>query len=338
MLIDNKKGESVILNTKRHALQYIRPFGLLSDFKMLNVNAFRLSSELKMRWGFVELFARIHCFYLAKIDARAISSNFPTFALYCSTIFMKRITNIAVFLLGVLVFFACRNETTPQAPSPFRASPSTATNVSEPLPNNSGGQGNFESLIADFENKDRGIWQKPNMVISLLGDLENKTVADIGAGTGYFTFRIVPKAKKVIGIDIDQRFITFLDSMKVRLPEAYRSRFEARLAKPDDPLLKPGEADAVVIVNTYGYIENRSAYLRTLVKGISPGGRVLIIDFKKYNLPVGPSDEFKVALNQVEKELLSAGFKIEKIDRDALDYQYIVIASAPGKQPIEAEK
>lgn len=251
---------------------------------------------------------------------------------------MKRITNIAVFLLGVLVFFACRNETTPHAPSPFRASPTTATNVSEPLPNNSSGQGNFESLIADFENKDRGIWQKPNMVISLLGDLENKTVADIGAGTGYFTFRIVPKAKKVIGIDIDQRFITFLDSMKVRLPEAYRSRFEARLATPDDPLLKPGEADAVVIVNTYGYIENRSAYLRTLVKGISPGGRVLIIDFKKYNLPVGPSDEFKVALNQVEKELLSAGFKIEKIDRDALDYQYIVIASAPGKQPIEAEK
>jgi SAM-dependent methyltransferase len=246
---------------------------------------------------------------------------------------MKRLTTTHLFLFGATLFFACRNEQhgSPDAPSLYREKPSPATTVSEQIPIPSSGEGNFESLIADYENKDRGIWQKPNMVISLLGDLENKTVADIGAGTGYFTFRIVPKAKKVIGIDIDPRFISFLDSMKVRLPETYRTRFEPRLAKPNDPLLKPGEADAVVIVNTYAYIENRVQYLRTLIKGISPGGRVLIIDFKKNNLPVGPPDEYKVALSQVEKELVTAGFKIEKIDKDALDYQYIVIASTPQK-------
>ena len=147
-----------------------------------------------------------------------------------------------------------------------------------------------------------------------------------------------PKAKRVIAIDIEPRFISFLDSMKVRLPATYQTRFETRLAKPNDPLLLPGEADAVVIVNTYGYIQNRVQYLRTLIKGISLGGRLLIIDFKKNNLPVGPADEFKVALSQVEKELLSAGFKIEKIDKDALDYQYIVIASSPEKLPTTGEK
>ncbi len=167
------------------------------------------------------------------------------------------------------------------------------------------------------------------MVISLLGDLDNKTVADIGAGTGYFTFRLVPKAKRVIGIDIDPRFISFLDSMKVRLPEIYQKRFETRLSLPNDPLLRPGEADAVVIVNTYGYLDNRIQYLRTLRKGMSSGARLLIIDFKKNNLPVGPPDHFKVALDEVERELVSAGFRIDKIDKDALDYQYIVIASAP---------
>jgi SAM-dependent methyltransferase len=253
---------------------------------------------------------------------------------------MNRATTTTLFSLGVLIFIACSNESRSNADSPalFQEKPSAATNVSEQMPAPSGSEGNFESLIGDFENKDRGIWQKPNMVISLLGDLENKTVADIGAGTGYFTFRIVPKAKRVIGIDIDPRFISFLDSMKVRLPEAYRSRFETRLAKPNDPLLQPGEADAVVIVNTYGYIENRVQYLRTLVKGMAPGGRLLIIDFKKNNIPVGPADEYKVALSQVEKELLAAGFKTEKIDKDALDYQYIVIASAPEKQPLAGEK
>jgi SAM-dependent methyltransferase len=252
---------------------------------------------------------------------------------------MKRATTIALFLLGVSLFFACRNEsqTSSDNPSLFRENPSTATNVSEQTPLPQSSEGNFENLVADYENKDRGIWQKPNMVISLLGNLEDKTVADIGAGTGYFTFRMVPKAKMVIGIDIDQRFISFLDSMKVRLPETYQKRFEARLAKPNDPLLRPGEADAVVIVNTYGYIENRLQYLNTLIKGISPGGRVLIIDFKKNNIPVGPPDEFKVALSQVEKELQAAGFTIEKIDKDALDFQYIVIASKPEKQAQPAE-
>jgi ubiquinone/menaquinone biosynthesis C-methylase UbiE len=193
------------------------------------------------------------------------------------------------------------------------------------LPN----QGNFTGMVADYESKDRVIWQKPEMVISMLGDLEGKTVADIGAGTGFFTFRLVPKAKKVIGIDIDQRFITFLDSIKVRLPLDYRNRFESRLAKAEDPMLKSEEVNAIVIVNTYGYIENRVAYLKLLMQGLTKGGQLLIIDFKKNNVPVGPSDEFKVSLPQVEKELLSAGFSITAVNKDALDYQYILLATKP---------
>lgn len=186
--------------------------------------------------------------------------------------------------------------------------------------------GNFENLIADYESKDRVIWQKPDMVISLLGDLEGKTVADLGAGTGYFAFRLVPKAQKVIGVDIDRRFIEFMDSVKVRLPKPYQDRFESRLAKPDDPMLQPEEADAVVMVNTYGYIENRVRYLQILSKGMSGGAQLLIIDFKKNSLPIGPEDEFKVAVSQVERELKAAGFNIRKIDNEALDYQYIVMA------------
>lgn len=239
---------------------------------------------------------------------------------------------IAIAMLG-----ACRHEPSQQIDSPAltREKTAPASRVSEPLPLPKTGAGNFESLIADYESKERGIWQKPDLVISMLGDLSNKTVADIGAGTGYFTFRMVPKAKKVIGIDIDQRFIRFLDSVNVRLPAQYRERFESRLAKADDPLLKPGEADAVVVVNTYGYIQNRIQYLKTLSKGMAPGAQLLIIDFKKNNLPIGPPDEYKVALNQVEKELITAGFGIEKIDKDALDYQYIVLAVKPLKTKAE---
>ncbi len=239
--------------------------------------------------------------------------------------------HIATFIFLSAAFLSCKNEPRLSTDDTvlFREKAAPATTVSEPLPLPKSGAGNFESLVADFEDKDRGIWQKPELVISFLGDIKDETVADIGAGTGYFTFRLVPKAKKVIGIDIDPRFINFLDSVKVRLPAVYRDRFESRLAKVDDPLLQPGEADNVVIVNTYGYIENRVQYLKTLSKGIAPGGQLLIIDFKKNNLPVGPPDEYKVSLPQVERELSAAGFKVTKIDKDVLDYQYIILAMKP---------
>ena len=239
---------------------------------------------------------------------------------------MKR-PEILLFSVLVLVgISACRNDNPPtDIPTMTREKPApSAAAADRPAPRS--GAGNFEALVADYESKDRVIWQKPGMVIAMLGDLKGKTIADIGAGTGYFTFRMVPLAEKVIGVDIDPRFIAFMDSIKVRLPVQYRDRFESRLAKPDNPMLAPAEADAVVIVNTYGYIENRIQYLQTLAKGLKPGGNLLIIDFKKNNLPLGPPDEYKVALGQVEGELAASGFEVSKVDEESLDYQYIILA------------
>ncbi len=241
---------------------------------------------------------------------------------------MKRIYLNVFFAIAGACLWACQGDAPPpsgEQPMTRETPPPLATSGEPSRPKPSAG--NFENLVADYESKDRVIWQKPGIVISLLGDLEGKTVADIGAGTGYFTFRMVPLAKKVVGVDIDPRFITFMDSIKVRLPEQYRDRFESRLARPDDPNLKPGEADAVIIVNTYGYIQNRVQYLKTLATGMSAKARLLIIDFKKNNLPIGPADEYKVAVSQVEEELEAAGFDITRTDNETLDYQYIILAN-----------
>lgn len=237
-------------------------------------------------------------------------------------------------MIAGMCFWACQSDSTSNNQMPpvmtRETPPPLATSAEPRLPMS--GAGSFESLVADYESKDRVIWQKPGMVISMLGDLTGKTVADIGAGTGYFTFRMVPLATHVIGVDIDPRFISFMDSVKVRLPAEYRSRFESRLAQPDDPGLNPEEADAVIIVNTYGYIENRVKYLQTLRSGIKPGGDLLIIDFKKNNLPVGPDNDFKVSVSQVEKELHSGGFEVARIDNESLDYQYIILAKKSAQQ------
>ena len=179
----------------------------------------------------------------------------------------------------------------------------------------------IDDLVADYESKDRVIWQKPDMIITRLGDLSQQTVVDLGAGSGFFAFRLVPKVKKVIALDIDQRFITFMDSAKLEIPTELRSRFESRLVETDNPKLKAGEANAVIIVNTYMYIENRVEYLQKLKTGIAKGGKVLIVDYKEKNIPVGPPVSIKVALSTVEKELKQAGFKQIVSDDTSLDYQ-----------------
>ncbi|MFZ4475504.1 MAG: class I SAM-dependent methyltransferase [Saprospiraceae bacterium] len=242
--------------------------------------------------------------------------------------------HFAFVLLAFLVLQSCRNtENTHSSEQPSLLKPQVDTTIAgkyEPYLQQD--EGSFEHLVSDFESKDRVIWQKPDMVISLLGDLKRKTVADIGAGTGYFSFRLVSKAQKVIAIDIDERFINFMDSIRVRLPTPYQDQFETRLARIDDPMLQPEEADAVVMVNTYCFIEQRNSYLKTLWNGIAPKGKLLVIDFKKTPLPIGPSDNIKVSVRQVEAELIKAGFSIKQVDNESLDYQYIILAEKNPKK------
>ncbi len=184
-----------------------------------------------------------------------------------------------------------------------------------------------EGLTEDYTHTDRVIWQKPDMVLNLLGGLEGKAVADIGAGTGFFTLRMAQKARKVIAIDIDPRFINYLDSIKtLELPEKFQSRIETRLGKPDNPQLKTGEVDLVVIVNTFMYIRDQVAYLKILRNALTPGGKILIVDFKKKRTPVGPPNDIRVPIHVVEEALYEAGYKDVLANDTALDYQYILVA------------
>lgn len=185
----------------------------------------------------------------------------------------------------------------------------------------------LKGIKNQYDGPERFIWQKPEMIIELLGNLQDKVVADIGAGTGFFALPMTSKAKKVIAIDIDPRFVNYLDSVKVlELPENLQARLETRLAEPNDPHLKPNEADVVMIVNTFMYIQNKVDYLRNLKKGISKGGRLLIIDFKRKRTPIGPPANIRTPLFEVEDALYKAGYQNVTTNDTSLDYQYIVIA------------
>lgn len=236
------------------------------------------------------------------------------------------------FSISVLttIWFGCKDEVAPVSPKGTVVLTSSAKDSqTTTYPTMPEASSTFEGLVNDFENKDRVIWQKPDLVINLLGDLKGKTVADIGAGTGYFAFRLVPKADKVIAIDIDKRLIGFMDSIKVRLSKEAQQRFETRHTSPDNPQLAEKEADVVMLVDTYGYIKHREKYLQHIMKGLTDRGEVLIIDFKKENLPADIAGAFTIKLSTVVKELENAGFVIAKVDNTSLDYQYIIQARKP---------
>lgn len=177
------------------------------------------------------------------------------------------------------------------------------------------------------QNKGRDVWQQPSLVINKLGDLAKKTVADIGAGTGFFTFRLLFKAQKVIAIDIDPNMIEIMENFKLNLDKNIQEKLETRLALPNNSKLVDNEADIILIINTFAYIGERVSYLKHLKSKLKSGGKIMIVDFKSRKLPIdAPEDKYRLPLFQVERDLTEAGYQLIESDDQTLNYQYILIA------------
>ena len=184
----------------------------------------------------------------------------------------------------------------------------------------------FNILIQEYEDPGRVTWQNPDMIISKMGDFKDMVVADIGTGTGYFALRMVKNGGIVIGIDIDQKSIDYVEERKSELPSELADKLTTRLSVPDDPKLMPNEVDWVLIVNTYYFINNRIDYLKKILKGLKPEGKIMVVDYKIGDMPVGPSDPVKVPITRALDEIKSAGFTILEVDNSSLQYQYIIVA------------
>lgn len=183
----------------------------------------------------------------------------------------------------------------------------------------------FDDLVKAFEDEDRAAWQKPAEVLELLGDLDGKTVMDIGSGTGYFSFRLAEAGAKVICADVDQRFLDFI-AERMEQEGVSPDRMELRKVPYDSSRLRPDEADFVLIVNTYHHIQDREAYFAEVREGLKPDGKLVVIDFFKRETPHGPPVAMKLAEDQVVAELVRAGFSGFRINRELLPYQYIIEA------------
>ena len=170
-----------------------------------------------------------------------------------------------------------------------------------------------------FDDPARDAWQMPARVIDALALKPGMKVADIGAGTGYFSMRLARAPVSVFAVDIEPAMIDYL---KKRAASETLSNVTPVLATATTPNL-PEPVDVVLVVDTYHHLPNRPTYFRELRKSLRPGGRVAIVDFRK-TAPEGPPAHFRFTPEQIQDEMKQAGYQLD-VAHDFLPRQHFLI-------------
>ena len=215
----------------------------------------------------------------------------------------------------------------PPHPPPHSPPPPAAS----PAPHGHGhhGQGfhkrfdGAEGWAKVFDAPDRDAWQKPDTVLDALELTPKSLVADVGAGTGYFSVRLarrVPEGK-VFAVDVEADMVRYLVERARRegLPGLV-----AIQAEPNDPKI-PEPVDVVLVVDTLHHIDARDAYFVKLRSSLRPGGRVAIVDFTK-DATMGPPPAHRLGAEEVVALAARAG--LSKVREVALPQQYVLVFAA----------
>lgn len=179
-----------------------------------------------------------------------------------------------------------------------------------------------------FEDPERDASQKPQDVVAAMGLTAGMTVADIGAGTGYFMQYLsaaVGAEGRVYAVDIEPTMVRYLHQ---RAREGGHANVEVKLALTDDPLLRGQSLDRILIVNTWHHIPKREAYAAKLREALEPGGQIWIVDFNM-ETERGPNKDHRLKPEVVIAELKSAGLET-RLDEELLPDQYIAIGERPA--------
>ena len=172
-----------------------------------------------------------------------------------------------------------------------------------------------------FDDPERDAWQKPHQVIAALALEPDAVVADLGAGTGYFSVRLarmVPKGR-VYAVDVEPDMVKYLGQRAAR--EKLKNMIAAAAAPGDARL--PAKADLVLLVDVYHHIGERERYFRSLADSLKPGGRLAVIDFR-LDSKRGPPRDARVAPERVKAELKAAGYTLAA-EHAFLPEQYFLV-------------
>jgi len=181
-----------------------------------------------------------------------------------------------------------------------------------------------KAYMKALEDPKRDEYQKPHEVLTALNIKPGEVIADIGAGTGYFTFRLahhVGDKGKVYAVDVSPDMIRHINR---RNRDTKATNVVTILADNDDPLLAEQSVNRIFICDVWHHVENQTKYLALMKKMLKPGGEIVMIDFHKKELPFGPPLQMKIAREDLIKQMETNGFRVAK-EHAFLPHQYFLV-------------
>ena len=184
-----------------------------------------------------------------------------------------------------------------------------------------------QKYIDFLERGDRAIWQKPDAVIQELHLSGTERIADVGAGSGYFTFRFaraLPNGK-VYAIDIEPEMLRHIHHKA--MTEGVRN-IEVIKSTPDDPKV-PSGVDLVFVCDVIHHVKDRKGWLNKLYSEMKKGAQLVVIEFKEGDLPEGPPASVKIPKKKLIDMIIESNFKLDTEKSDFLPYQTFLIFIKP---------
>jgi predicted methyltransferase len=175
-----------------------------------------------------------------------------------------------------------------------------------------------------LEAPDRDRWQRPDRIMDALGIADASAVADVGAGSGWFTIRLARRVGPqgvVYAQDVQPEM---LNAISRRVQREGLANVRPILGRGSDPRLPQGTLDAVLLVDAYHEIDERVTLLRNIAGALKPQGRIGVIDFKLGGGGPGPGADERVSPDVVTGDALSAGLRLVASET-FLPYQYFLI-------------
>lgn len=177
-----------------------------------------------------------------------------------------------------------------------------------------------EIFVEKFDGPERDEWQKPDEVIKSFNLVEDATVAEIGAGTGYFAVRLAEQVKNVQIICFEQspKMAAYLGK---RVKELGLSNVDVRMDGSDGVLTLEKKADLIFSVDVYHHIQDRVGFFTQAAQALSPEGRVVIIDRTEERVEGHPTGH-RIPADTVKEEMRVAGLELAEEFDFLLPVQY----------------
>ena len=175
-----------------------------------------------------------------------------------------------------------------------------------------------------LERAEREEEEAPSKALDALDLKPGMVVADIGAGSGYYASRMAKRvgpSGRVYATDIQQGMIDILER---RIKSEGLTNVTTVLGGMDDPKLPPRSIDLAIMVDVYHELQQPQIFLQRLKETFKPGGRLVLVEFRKEDPKVPILEVHKMSVAEVKQELEAEGYVLDRVI-DVLPWQHIIV-------------